>query len=120
MTTNNEYSSDELNPPEWLNKSFFEKAVRKYVKDDTITVKDLVLRPGTKPGEHYASVMFRAEVSYISNLNGRVNNILKLILKTPPFEEGTKKEFLKESTAFKTERACMRRFYRKCNEFYMK
>lgn len=101
--SNNEYSKDELNPPEWLNKSFFQTAVRSFKKDETIAVTNLVLRPGTKPGEHYASVMFRAEVIYDSKANNTKNNTIKLILKTMPMEEGAKMELLKETTAFKTE-----------------
>lgn len=98
-----EYSKDELHPPEWLNEAFFQTAVRSYAKDDSIEVTKLTLRPGTKPGEHYASVMFRAEVTYDSKANQTSGNILQLILKTMPLEEGAKMDLLKETTAFKTE-----------------
>lgn len=100
---NNEYSSDELNPPTWLNKAFFELALRKFKKDDTITVDELVLRPGTKPGEHYSSIMFRAEVMFSSQGTDGCSVNIKLILKTVPIEEGHKMDLLKESTLFKTE-----------------
>lgn len=96
-----EYSSDELNPPEWLNKEFFQNALQKFKKDETISINDLVIRPGTKPGEHYSSIMFRVEVNYVSKTSEK--NVIQLILKTVPIEEGHKMDLLKESTLFKTE-----------------
>ncbi|XP_063710076.1 uncharacterized protein LOC134838469 [Culicoides brevitarsis] len=100
-TANEEYSRDELNPPAWLNDDFFQSAVRSFKQDETITVKNLVLRPGTKPGEHYASIMFRAEVTFDSKSSK--NEKIMLILKTMPIEEGAKMDLLKETTAFSTE-----------------
>ncbi|XP_063707881.1 uncharacterized protein LOC134836624 [Culicoides brevitarsis] len=96
-----EYSSDELVAPDWLDASFFQKVVREFNKDTSIVVKNIATRPGTKPGEHYASVMYRTEVTF--DCAASKNNVIKLILKTMPFEEGHKKQFLQETTAFKTE-----------------
>uniref|UniRef100_A0A336M155 CSON009898 protein n=1 Tax=Culicoides sonorensis TaxID=179676 RepID=A0A336M155_CULSO len=103
MTTKSEYNSDELNPPEWLNADFFKTALKAFKKSDSVVVKNLILKPGTKPGEHYASVMFRAEVTYTLNHCKETPSTIQLILKTMPTEEGAKMELLKETTAFKTE-----------------
>ncbi|XP_063695576.1 uncharacterized protein LOC134826987 [Culicoides brevitarsis] len=95
------YSSDELNPPKWLNSEFFTAALRKFTKNETLEVTKVELRPGTKAGEHYTSIMFKAKVFYDSkNVS---ENSMDLILKTIPVEEGHKMDLLKESTVFKTE-----------------
>ncbi|XP_063709646.1 uncharacterized protein LOC134838115 [Culicoides brevitarsis] len=96
-----QYSSDELNPPAWLNADFFKTALSKFLKEDSISIKNVEIRPGTKPGQHYASIMFRAEVTYDTKTSP--NAVIKLILKTVPTEEGHKMEFMREATAFKTE-----------------
>ncbi|XP_063709151.1 uncharacterized protein LOC134837694 [Culicoides brevitarsis] len=101
MVNSNEYNPDELNPPLWLDNEFFQRALRNFYKDNFISVKNVVTRPGTKIGEHYASCMYRAEVTYENK--EKLEKIEKLILKTLPTEDGPKLEMLKASTAFETE-----------------
>lgn len=69
--------------------------------DKLSQVTDLVLKPGSNIGDHYASVMFRALITY----NNQNTNDLEtsLIVKTMPFVEGVKKDLLEQGDTFKIE-----------------
>lgn len=99
----NEFNKDELVPPDWLKEDFFQTVLRSYNKDETVIVKSSIITPGTKPGEHFASIMFKAKVTYDSTKNNLSNEIIQLILKTIPIADGVKMELLKKSSAFPTE-----------------
>ncbi|XP_063710075.1 uncharacterized protein LOC134838468 [Culicoides brevitarsis] len=96
-----EYSSDEQNPPEWLNNTFFEQALAEYLSDTAICVTKVDFRPGTKAGDHYGSCMFRAKVTFDTRKS--TCDVINLIIKTLPVDDGAKLELLRECTAFKTE-----------------
>lgn len=98
MTT--KYSKDELIAPEWLTKDFLERVLRHYKDVEVVKVNEFHISPGTSPGEHFASIMFKIDVKYESK---GIPERLNFIMKTVPVEEGVKKEFLKDSTAFPTE-----------------
>lgn len=121
MVNNDLYNEDELNPPEWLNKEFFEKLL-KCEECDNVKVKmccrqsfctfqyfiyeqvtDLELRPGTLKNDHYASVMFRAKVSYKVDSQPTLEKRNSFILKVEPFADGQKKDLMSEMHTFKTE-----------------
>uniref|UniRef100_A0A336KL31 CSON009900 protein n=1 Tax=Culicoides sonorensis TaxID=179676 RepID=A0A336KL31_CULSO len=97
-----DFHKDELILPEWLNKEYFENVLKSYKKCETVKIIDLITSPGTAPGEHFASIMFRVNLTYQCDVNENEEQS-KFILKTVPIEEGVKMDFLKDSTAFPTE-----------------
>ncbi|XP_059621219.1 uncharacterized protein LOC132264900 [Phlebotomus argentipes] len=96
-----QYNKDEVNPPEFLNEQYFENALRKAENDKALKITNLQLLPGTKPGDHFASIMFKAIISYTSK--GKEVNSRSLIVKTMPIEDGIKMTMLQEMPFFKTE-----------------
>ncbi|XP_059621270.1 uncharacterized protein LOC132264938 [Phlebotomus argentipes] len=96
-----QYNKDELNPPDFLNKELFEKVLRKEENDKALKITSLKLIPGTRPGDHFASVMFKAIVSYTSR--GKQVNSRSLVVKTMPIEEGAKKDLLEDAPIFDRE-----------------
>ncbi|KAH8358896.1 hypothetical protein KR093_003192 [Drosophila rubida] len=100
-TTNNEsYNADELEAPEWLNAQYFEEVIRQHEKTPEVKVTEIKMSPASAKGDHYASVMFRGNISYTTP-KGKFSK--SLIIKTMPEMEGHKKEMLGDSYLFKTE-----------------
>ncbi|KAH8417172.1 hypothetical protein KR222_005487 [Zaprionus bogoriensis] len=97
---NDRFNADELEPPQWLNAQFFTEVLRGYVKAPELKVVGVDISPASAKGDHYASVMFRGNVSY-STLQGDFSK--SLIIKTMPEQEGHKKEMLGDSHIFETE-----------------
>lgn len=97
---NNSYNADELVAPKWLNAQFLEPVLSKYEKAPELKVVSVNISPASAKGDHYASIMFRGNVSYTTQ---RGNHSKSLIIKTVPEEEGHKKEMLKDTYLFKTE-----------------
>ncbi|XP_035775526.1 uncharacterized protein LOC118457787 [Anopheles albimanus] len=88
-----EYNQDELVAPTWLDDAFFLNIIRTFEDDSAIQLKaNCVLRPGTKAGDHFASVMYRMQVQY-QMASGKEKSI-NLIMKIKPALEGLKKELL--------------------------
>ncbi|KFB41643.1 AGAP003763-PA-like protein [Anopheles sinensis] len=59
---------DEALVPAWLDDNFFRTVIRKFTHDEgTELCHGCKLRPGTKPGEHFASVMYRTTIHYRSS-----------------------------------------------------
>ncbi|KFB41645.1 AGAP003762-PA-like protein [Anopheles sinensis] len=97
------YNPDELVAPSWLNDEFFRDVMRQVNHDPTIElVSECALRPGTKLGEHYASVMFRTSIKYVSK-KSNVEQSINVIMKTTPEADGIKKELLEDNKLFDTE-----------------
>lgn len=96
-----EFNKDELEAPEWMNKTFFEEVLNKSEKTDGIVVTEVQISPATSKGDHYASVMFRGKVTY--NSKKAKGQTRSLIVKIMPQVEGHKKDMLKESFVFETE-----------------
>ncbi|XP_062565601.1 uncharacterized protein LOC134227911 [Armigeres subalbatus] len=95
-----EYSSDELQVPAWLNEEFFAEILQKSENDPSIEVAGgYELLPATKPGDHYASVMFRTCIRYRSKRESDEQEI-NLIIKIPAVAEGFKKEVAKDNILF--------------------
>lgn len=99
-TSNDNFNADELVAPEWLNAQFFTDILRNYEKAPELEVVEIHISPASAKGDHYASVMFRANVSYTTQ-KGKFSK--SLIIKTMPEVEGHKKDMLSESHLFKTE-----------------
>uniref|UniRef100_A0A182Q4D1 CHK kinase-like domain-containing protein n=1 Tax=Anopheles farauti TaxID=69004 RepID=A0A182Q4D1_9DIPT len=92
------FNKDEMNAPSWMDNRFFEQVLRQSERDETLAVKEVRLLPGTKPGDHLASVIFRALVRH-----DKSPEEVSLIVKTLPTEEGMKKDLLKDGYVFETE-----------------
>ncbi|XP_050071961.1 uncharacterized protein LOC126559832 [Anopheles maculipalpis] len=93
-----EFNHDELSSPGWLNDEFFQHVLCEYERDPKVRLVDTcVLRPGTKAGDHFASVMYRTTVRYQI---GGVEKSINLIMKIKPVSEGLKKELLEEEDFF--------------------
>lgn len=92
------FNKDEMNAPSWMGRAFFEKVLRHSERDGALAVQDFRIVPGTKPGDHFASVIFRAIVRH-----NRSADEVSLIVKTLPTEDGMKKDILKDGYVFETE-----------------
>lgn len=69
--------------PEWINQSFFEKVIRHMEKDERATVESFEIGPAGKPGENFASAVFRAKVIYASKYS-KSEKTISFILKVKP------------------------------------
>ncbi|XP_052870362.1 uncharacterized protein LOC128275780 isoform X3 [Anopheles cruzii] len=93
------YNSDELCAPSWLDDDFFLKVMREFENDATVRLTaECPLRPGTKAGDHFASVMYRTKAQYRA-ANGEQKSI-DLIVKLKPTVDGLKKELLDDDDFF--------------------
>ncbi|KAH8358897.1 hypothetical protein KR093_003193, partial [Drosophila rubida] len=102
MSVDNEkYNSDELVPPQWLNAQFFTEILDSYLKKQELKILQVKLAPASAKGDHYTSIMFRAEVEYTTQSNEK--STISLIVKTIPEEQGHKKALLNNSHIFPTE-----------------
>lgn len=94
------FNKDEMHAPEWMDNAFFEKVLKQSENDSGLTVSENKIIPGTKPGDHFASIIFRVTVSYTSR--GKDHEV-SLIIKTIPEQEGLKRDLLKGGEIFETE-----------------
>ncbi|KAL5284437.1 hypothetical protein ACFFRR_006625 [Megaselia abdita] len=90
-----EYNEDELVAPEWLNEEFFEKILNETEREKNVKVKSIDVKPGSKKGDHYASVMFRIKIDCVGFEK-------TVIVKVMPFVDGPKKDSL-DVSLFETE-----------------
>ncbi|KAH8312779.1 hypothetical protein KR044_012886 [Drosophila immigrans] len=97
---NDNYNADELEAPEWLNAQYFEEVIRQYENEPEVKVTEVKMSPASAKGDHYASVMFRGNISYTTQKGKFAKS---LIIKTMPEAEGHKKEMLGDSHLFETE-----------------
>uniref|UniRef100_T1H5K8 CHK kinase-like domain-containing protein n=1 Tax=Megaselia scalaris TaxID=36166 RepID=T1H5K8_MEGSC len=92
----NQASDDEKIAPEWMNERFFEDILR-----ETEKVTQVISKPGSNLGDHYASVMFRGLVTYKNSKSANLET--SLIIKTMPFLDGPKRDLLQQSPIFNIE-----------------
>lgn len=88
-------------PPDWLGQNFFEKVVRAMENDPEATVEKFNVNPGSKPGDNFASAIFRASIIFKSKLTDgskTISTIIKVQPKYPP-----ELAHLLNFTLFKTE-----------------
>ncbi|EDS35002.1 conserved hypothetical protein [Culex quinquefasciatus] len=69
--------STRKDPTTWLNNEFFEKVLRQVTNDKGLVVEDFFINLHANAGEHYASTIYRAQVSYRSR--GKVEPIALVI-----------------------------------------
>ncbi|XP_058055647.1 uncharacterized protein LOC131207056 [Anopheles bellator] len=99
-----ECSNDERVVPAWLNDEFFLDVIRSFTRDSgTRLCHGCKLRPGTKPGDHFASVMYRTTIHYRTSGSHGKEAALAVIMKIKPFESGIKKDTLGDSDLFERE-----------------
>lgn len=94
------FNKDEMHAPKWMDGAFFEKVLKQSENDPGLVVSESKIIPGTKPGDHFASVIFRVTVTYSSR--GQDHEV-SLIIKTIPEQEGLKRDLLKDGQIFETE-----------------
>ncbi|XP_049305750.1 uncharacterized protein LOC125776601 [Bactrocera dorsalis] len=102
MTGNTEdFNADELQAPEWMNNDFFLKVLKNCEqKTSKIEIVNVNISPASMQGDHYASVIFRAQLEY--RVNG-VHKTKSVVLKTMPESDGHKKEMLGKTDIFEKE-----------------
>ncbi|XP_055605520.1 uncharacterized protein LOC129753699 [Uranotaenia lowii] len=95
------FNKDELNAPAWMDGPFFETVLKQSSKHaEQLSVEKFHIVPGSNFGDHYASVIFRAIVSYkVRDQSHEVS----LIIKTIPEQDGPKRDLLKDGAFFQTE-----------------
>lgn len=79
--------------PRFLNESYIEGLVKKIENSNEIKLKKFELKPVTKKGNHYASVMIRIIVDYV--LESKTTKQVSLILKTTYDEKHSEEEGMK-------------------------
>ncbi|KAH8390811.1 hypothetical protein KR200_000927, partial [Drosophila serrata] len=105
------FNADELNPPEWLNRHFVTEVLSGHEKAPELKITDLTFAPASPKGDHYASIMFRANVKYTTQKGEFTKS---LIIKTMPEAEGLKKDMLVDSPLFITEIGMYTRILPEC------
>lgn len=96
-----DFNEDELTAPIWMNEEFFIKVLKKSEEDHDISIKELEITPASVKGDHFASVMFRVKINYITSKSTPLSK--SMIVKIAPEVDGEKKDLLAESFVFETE-----------------
>lgn len=86
--------------PEWMNKSYFEMVVRKMENDSQAQLLELEVSAGSKPGDNFASSIFRASIVFKSKFTKGEAKKLSVIIKTQMVGA---EEVLVESPLFRNE-----------------
>lgn len=96
------FNTDEIVAPSWMDEKYFEKVLISSEANKLIKVSAIDVKPATKVGEHFASIIFRVMITYT---DGKSSDAIQksVILKTTPQQEGVKKEFLTGFTLFENE-----------------
>ncbi|XP_061393297.1 uncharacterized protein LOC133328768 [Musca vetustissima] len=56
-------------PPVWLSNDYLQEVLQTYLKDDTVQITNVDIRPATGNGENYASVMSRIKITFTRSTN---------------------------------------------------
>lgn len=93
--------------PSFLDQAFFEKVIRHAEKDANAKVSNFDIQPAMKPGENFASAVFRASITYTSKFV-KEGKTISVILKTKPVlgpENAAYAEVIEKSPFFQNEMA---------------
>lgn len=93
--------------PTWLDQTFFEKVIRQVEKDAKANVINFEINPAMKPGENFASAVFRASITFNSKYT-KEDKTISVIIKTKPVlgpEMAAYAEILEKSPFFANEMA---------------
>lgn len=69
--------------PSFLDQQFFDKVVRHSEKDANAKVSAFDIKPASKPGENFASALFRASITFKSKYC-KEDKTISVIVKTKP------------------------------------
>lgn len=94
------FNSDEIVPPSFLTKDYFQDVLRVIENDPKAKLLDMAIKPGSGAGDHYASIVQKITVSY--EAKGKVTRGRKLFMKTVP-DDGKKQEILSQLPMFVNE-----------------
>jgi len=91
--------------PSWLNQDLFDEAIRSFEADPQAKVNNFDITPATKPGENFASAVFRANIKFTSK-NQKDEKEISVITKTLPVSvDLPNMEHMRDPTLFKVETA---------------
>lgn len=90
--------------PSWMEQTFFEKVVREMEKDQNAKVENFTVSAGSKPGDNFASSIFRGKIEFKSKFTQGKSKFISVIIKTQIMGgfEGMH-DFLRESPMFRNE-----------------
>jgi len=89
--------------PSWLDQDLFDKAIRSFEADPQAKINNFDIKPATKPGENFASAVFRATIRFISKYQVDEQEV-SVIIKTQPVNvDLPNMDHLKDPTLFKNE-----------------
>lgn len=71
----------DLKSPPWINQDFFTTVIRCHTGDAKSVVSDFLIKPSLAIGEHYPSLMFRADITY--STSSQASNTLSVVIKFP-------------------------------------
>ena len=91
------------NVPAWLDRNLFDTAIRSFEADQHAKVNNFGIKPATKPGENFASAVFRAKINFTSN-NQEGEKEMTVIIKTLPLcVDLPNMEHMNDTTLFEVE-----------------
>jgi Ecdysteroid kinase-like family len=90
--------------PSWMDQGFFERLVREMEKDSEARVEKFNVTAGSKPGDNFASSIFRGKVVFQSKFTRGETKCISVIIKTQIMggSEGMQ-DFLRESPLFRND-----------------
>lgn len=89
--------------PPWLDQELFDKAFRAYQNDPQAKVKSFEIAAATKPGDNFASAVFRAKVTFTSKYQKNEKE-MSVIIKTQPVSvDLPNMDHMEDTTLFRTE-----------------
>ncbi|XP_070509090.1 uncharacterized protein [Chironomus tepperi] len=89
--------------PTWLNQELFDKAIRSYQSDPQAKVTSFDIKAATKPGENFASAVFRAAIKFTSKYS-KDEKEMSVIIKTQPVNVDLPgMDHMRDTTLFETE-----------------
>ncbi|XP_075146904.1 uncharacterized protein LOC142221192 [Haematobia irritans] len=74
--------------PLWLDDTYLENVLRKYLKDDSVIIENVDIRPANPNGENFASVMSRIRITFKQSkscLPQELSFIMKYTYESDPF-----------------------------------
>lgn len=90
--------------PAWMDQSFFEKVIRQMEADPKAELQEFVVSAGSKPGDNFASSIFRGSITFKSKFTKAESKVVSVIIKTEMLEAlPGLKEFVAESPLFRNE-----------------
>ena len=89
--------------PSWLDQEMFDRAVQSYESDPKAKVSSFDIKAATKPGENFASAVFRASIKYTSKYSKNEKE-MSVIIKTQPVNVDLPgMDHMRDTTLFETE-----------------